>query len=250
MTPGKSPTAKALAGHARTRLRSMADPEAARGFRSFFKPDDEVALLGVKTGPVRALARELYQRVAPTWQVAEAVAFADLMVRDRYFETKALGLTLLSRYRDAYPRSLLARARKWLADGHLSNWAAVDTVAPLVLTPLIARYPPLEPRLLRWGRARSQWLRRAAVVAFVPLARKGERLDQSYGLVAGLLGDREDLMHKACGWLLREAGKTDMPRLERVLRRHGPAMPRTTVRYAIERFPPRRRKQLLEATRG
>jgi 3-methyladenine DNA glycosylase AlkD len=228
----------------------MADPESARGFRTYFKKDDEVALLGVKTTPVRDLARELYQRVAPTWHVADAVAFADLMVRDRYLEAKGLGLTVLSRYRAAYPRSLLATARKWLADGHLCNWAAVDSVAPMVLTPLVVRYPQLEPRLIRWGRARSQWLRRAAVVTFVPLVRKGERLDQAYALVAGLLADPEDLMHKACGWLLREAGKTDMSRLERFLRQHGPAIPRTTVRYAIERFPEPRRRRLLRETKA
>ncbi len=250
MAPGRSPTALALARQARTRLRSMADPESAHGFRTYFKKDDDVALLGVKTTPVRTLARELYQRVAPTWQVADAVAFADLMVRDRYLEAKGLGLTVLNRYRAVYPRSLLATARKWLADGHLCNWAAVDALAPLVLTPLVVRYPQLEPRLIRWGGARNQWLRRAAVVTFVPLARHGERLDQAYALVAGLLSDREDLMHKACGWLLREAGKTDMPRLERFLLRHGPALPRTTVRYAIERYPERRRKQLLAETRG
>ncbi len=249
MAAGKSPTAAALARQARTRLRSMADPESARGSRTYFKQDDDVALLGVKTTPVRALARELYQRVAPTWQVADAVAFADLMVRDRYLEAKGLGLTVLSRYRAAYPTSLLATARKWLAEGHLSNWAAVDALAPMVLMPLVVRHPQLEPRLIGWGRARSPWLRRAAVVTFVPLARRGERLDQAYALVADLFSDREDLMHKACGWLLREVGKTDMPRLERFLLQHGPAIPRTTVRYAIERFPPRRRKQLLEATR-
>jgi 3-methyladenine DNA glycosylase AlkD len=74
-------------------------------------------------------------------------------------------------------------------------------------------------------------------------------LDEAYGLVASLLGDAEDLMHKACGWLLREAGKTDMARLERFLLSHGSAVPRTTVRYAIERFPETRRRELLVRTR-
>ena len=68
--------------------------------------------------------------------------------------------------------------------------------------------------------------------------------------VLALAGDGEDLMHKACGWLLREAGKTDPARLEAFLRRHGPALPRTTVRYAIERFDPQRRARLLAETRG
>jgi 3-methyladenine DNA glycosylase AlkD len=247
---GECPKPKDLAKEASARLRAMADPESARGFRTFFKQDDEVTLLGVKTAPVRTLARELYKRVAAGWQVDDAVAFADLMARNHYLEAKFLGLTVLGRYRHSYPRSLLAQARKWLAEGHLSNWAAVDALAPLVLTPLLVRHPRLEPRLLGWARARSQWLRRAAVVTLVPLARRGERLDQAYALVASLFPDGEDLMHKACGWLLREAGKTDMPRLERFLLRHGPAIPRTTVRYAIERFAPRRRKRLLVQTRG
>jgi 3-methyladenine DNA glycosylase AlkD len=64
------------------------------------------------------------------------------------------------------------------------------------------------------------------------------------------LGDPEDLMHKASGWLLREAGKTDAERLEKFLLTHGPAIPRTTVRYSIERFPEGKRKELLVATRG
>ncbi len=59
----------------------------------------------------------------------------------------------------------------------------------------------------------------------------------------------EDLIHKAVGWMLREAGTTDMRRLERFLKVEGPKIPRTTVRYAIERFPKDQRKRLLEATR-
>jgi 3-methyladenine DNA glycosylase AlkD len=65
-----------------------------------------------------------------------------------------------------------------------------------------------------------------------------------------LFGDSEDLMHKAVGWMLREAGKKDMARLERFLTNEGPSIPRTTVRYAIERFPKEKRKALLEATRA
>ena len=74
-------------------------------------------------------------------------------------------------------------------------------------------------------------------------------MDEAYDVVASLLDDTEDLMHKACGWLLREAGKTDVKRLERFLLRQGPAVPRTSVRYAIERFPEAHRKRLLVATR-
>jgi 3-methyladenine DNA glycosylase AlkD len=71
-----------------------------------------------------------------------------------------------------------------------------------------------------------------------------------YELALRLHADREDLIEKAVGWALREAGKTDMPRLERYLRANGPSLPRTTVRYALERFDDAKRRALIEATRG
>ena len=85
------------------------------------------------------------------------------------------------------------------------------------------------------------WVRRASVVGLIPRARRGESLDLVYDIAGRLHGDQEDLIQKAVGWTLREAGKTDLPRLERYLRANGAAIPRTTLRYAIERFPSRRR---------
>ena len=90
-------------------------------------------------------------------------------------------------------------------------------------------------------------MRRAAAVALL-LIRQGRALDLVYASRA-LHADQEDLIQKAVGWALREAGKTDMPRLERYLRANGAAIPRTTLRYAIERFPPRQRHALLIGTR-
>jgi 3-methyladenine DNA glycosylase AlkD len=81
------------------------------------------------------------------------------------------------------------------------------------------------------------WVRRASAVALIPSFRRGLALDVAYDLAKTLHPDREDLIHKAVGWMLREAGKLDPARLERYLRAEGPAIPRTTVRYAIERFP-------------
>jgi len=73
--------------------------------------------------------------------------------------------------------------------------------------------------------------------------------DAAYEVATELLGDKEDLIHKAVGWLLREAGKVDRDRLEAYLLDKGPRLPRTTLRYAIEKFPKEDRKRLLEATR-
>jgi 3-methyladenine DNA glycosylase AlkD len=115
---------------------------------------------------------------------------------------------------------------------------------------LLLKHPELGARLRTWARDRNLWVRRASIVSLIPLARRGESLDLIYEIAQRLHRDHEDLIQKAVGWTLREAGKRDMARLERYLRANGPSIPRTTVRYAIERFPPARRAALLRGTRN
>jgi len=100
-----------------------------------------------------------------------------------------------------------------------------------------------------WARDRNMWVRRAAAVALIPSVRQGLARDLAYEIAQRLHADEEDLIQKAVGWLLPEARKIDRPRLECYLRAQGAAIPRTTVRYAIERFPERKRRELLEVTR-
>jgi 3-methyladenine DNA glycosylase AlkD len=138
--------------------------------------------------------------------------------------------------------------RRWL-ERCCGNWALVDNLAPSVLSPLVEEYPGIIPEVVAWTGSSNLWLRRGAVVAFVPLARHGTHLDTAYEIASRLLDDREDLMHKAVGWLLREAGRTDRRRLVHFLRESGPRIPRTALRHAIEHFPPAERQRLLEDTR-
>jgi 3-methyladenine DNA glycosylase AlkD len=243
-------TVKRLASQIRSRLRAAGNEQAISTGLTFFKPDDAVQLYGVKSTGVRSIEKEAYREVRGQWTVADAIALCELLAQDAHHESKMVGVLLLGRYKRTFPKGLFTRVRGWITAGHYPNWAAVDGLAPTLVTPLIVSYPDLIPRLGRWAAARNLWLRRAAVVTFVPLARRGEQLGPAYALVESLIADEHDLMHKACGWLLREAGKTDMRRLERFLLHHGPDMSRTTVRYAIERFPEPQRKSLLAKTRG
>jgi 3-methyladenine DNA glycosylase AlkD len=118
-----------------------------------------------------------------------------------------------------------------------------------VLTPLVGRTPHLLDEMKNWTESECMWIRRAAAVSLIPLARKGEHLDTAYAVAAALMDDREDLMHKAVGWLLRECAKTDAGRLEAFLRAQGARIPRTALRYAIERVPAARRRQILRETK-
>jgi len=125
---------------------------------------------------------------------------------------------------------------------HVNSWGLVDCSAPgIVGVYLEERRRSILDKL---ATSKSLWERRIAIVATQWLIRRGE-FDDTLRIVKRLLDDREDLIHKACGWMLREVGKRDQPRLEGFLRQHLTQLPRTTLRYAIERFPAPLRKAYL-----
>ena len=142
---------------------------------------------------------------------------------------------------DAGSREAIHRA--FLADrARVNNWNLVDSSAPYILGAHLRDRPR---RLLdSLAASSSLWDRRIAVLASAAFIRDGDP-STTLRLVARLLADREDLMHKACGWMLREVGKRDLAVLEGFLRRHHAHMPRTMLRYAIERLPEMRRKAWL-----
>jgi 3-methyladenine DNA glycosylase AlkD len=232
------------------RLRALADPGIAASATRFFKPGDAISLYGVKTAAVRRVAGEIFRDVRSSWLVHHAITLCEILVPHRRHEAKLVGMLVVGRFRATLPRTLLGTARRWIRTGHLANWAAIDALCAEITAPLVGRHPDLAQRVVTWSRARDRWIRRAAAVTFVPHARHGAHLDHAYAVADRLMREREDLVQKACGWLLKEAGTTDVERLVGYLKRHGSALPRTTLRYAIERFPPSRRRHLLHATRS
>jgi len=248
-TSPAAPTPAALLTRTRRDLAALADPARAASTLRYFKKSEPIVLYGLSVPATRALARGYLQDMRGAWSVEEATRFAVLAVAEREMETKFVGLFVLARFHRGFPRALAATIRRWLAAGQLNNWALVDTLSSEVLTPLLERHPDLLPSVTRWSASKNLWLRRAAIVPLASLARRGRFLDEAYAVATTLLGDDEDLIHKATGWILREAGKTDTPRLVAYLRRHGSRMSRTTLRYAIERLPAVQRRRLLEETR-
>jgi 3-methyladenine DNA glycosylase AlkD len=138
--------------------------------------------------------------------------------------------------------------RKQVFDLYLANircvdsWGLVDCSAPGVIGAYLAdRNRSILDKL---AKSKRLWERRIAIVATQWLIRQGE-FDDTLRIAEQLLGDREDLIHKACGWMLRGVGKRDGVRLEAFLRKYLDRLPRTTLRYAIERFPEPLRKAYL-----
>ncbi len=244
--PGPVLSPEILAQQALAELRKISDPRRAQGAQRYFK--NEVRVMGAETEDLRVLAKTLTGRVKGRWTFAQATSLCEILLNNPYLEAKSAGVLILGRFvPDAHPVFFL-KMRNWLESGLLDNWASTDTLCGEVLSPFVARFPELRYQFKTWTESQSLWVQRAAAVVLVPFARRGQWLDLAYDVVERLLPSREDLIHKAAGWLLREAGKTNMGRLEKYLRSLGPKIPRTTVRYAVEKFDAKKRKAILAAT--
>jgi 3-methyladenine DNA glycosylase AlkD len=246
---GEKLTPVRAAREAKRALARMARPAGDFDSSRYFRGPGDLGFYNVGTAAMRELARSIHAQHKGEWSIDDAMAFAGALIEDRYLEAKSVGIEVVARYRGDFTPRLLAAWRRWLADNHSANWATTDAMCGVLIGPLLLRHPELGVRMRVWARDCNMWVRRASIVGLIQRARRGESLDLVYEIARRLHKDQEDLIQKAVGWALREAGKTDMVRLERYLRANGSAIPRTTLRYAIERFPPAQRKAILLDTR-
>ncbi|HEY8174953.1 MAG TPA: DNA alkylation repair protein [Gemmatimonadaceae bacterium] len=227
------------------RMRELADPRRAVISQRFFKSGAGQygagdKFLGLTVPQIRALSREI--GVLPLPEI-EKLLESDL------HEARLLALILLtSAYRrgDAKVRERIYRLYLRRTD-RINNWDLVDLSAPNIVGAHLLDRSRAPLRTL--ARSKSLWERRIAVVATQHLIQQ-RQFDDTLELAELLLGDEEDLMHKAVGWMLREVGKRDERTLVSFLDKHAGAMPRTALRYAIERLSPAQRRRYMETPRS
>lgn len=229
-------------------LHTFADPKRAEGERRYFK--ETINNLGISSTNMRAIEKKLYASYKKQWNVDQAIEFADVLLNKRIFETTQLALLFLDRFSSKMGESELIKFEEWLNADLCDNWAATDTLCPHVVGSILDNHPELVKRVRAWADSDNRWVRRSSAVSFIILLRRGKFLDDAYDIAQVLMQDKnDDLVQKANGWMLREAGNVDPDRLEKFLIQHGPNIPRTTVRYAIEKFPKEKRKELLIITK-
>jgi 3-methyladenine DNA glycosylase AlkD len=238
----------AVANTVMERLKKSADTDRALQVQRYFR--ETVRSFGVGAPEIHALAREMHEATRRQWTISDAISLCDLLFPRPELEAKSVAALILLRHQKQFPLSLFHKARGWLKKNFLDNWASVDILCPRLLSALLFRYPRLHAEIREWAGDSNRWVRRASIVAYLKLVKREEYLDAAYAMAARHFASDDDLVQKAAGWLLREAGKRDMGRLEKFLLANGPALPRTTLRYAIERFPENKRRQLLLRTRA
>jgi 3-methyladenine DNA glycosylase AlkD len=224
----------------RREMRELADPQVAAFLPRFFQTGpgqygEGDRFLGIRVPELRRLARRY--RSLPREEVGE-------LLRSPWHEERLLALVLLvEQYRRGSEAERQAIYTIYLAHTrYINNWDLVDASAEHILGAHLdsEHFTVLE----EMAHSESVWERRMAILSSFHWIKQGV-FRPTLRLATVLLDDAHDLIHKAVGWMLREVGKRDMEREEEFLRERYRIMPRTMLRYAIERFPERRRQQYL-----
>ena len=228
------------ANRIRTILRKYADADIAEHSRRFFKSGrGEYAegdrFLGIRVPVLRSLVRQ--NRDLP-------FKSATALLSSRYHEERLLALLwLVDRYRRSDQEEQAAIYRFYLdSTRYINNWDLVDSSADRIVGAWLenrAKQP-----IYDLAGSGDLWRRRIAIISTFWLIRRN-RYSVTLRVSRMLLNDTEDLIHKATGWMLREIGKRDIRVETEFLAAHYKKMPRTMLRYAIEKFPARERKRYL-----
>lgn len=204
-----------------------------------------------KTAPGQYGAHDVFRgiRGSVIWKMVSRyrdtpIAEVQKLIKSRYHEDRGLALLLLCRIfstSDAETRKQIfnfyLRSTK-----HINNWDLVDSSAPHIVGAYL--YENNWRPLLELSRSSNLWRRRISILATFHFIRNDD-FEPALAVAARLINDPEDLIHKAVGWMLREVGKRDPQAERKFLRKHYKKMPRTMLRYAIERFPETERQRYL-----
>ena len=238
-------TGDGVVGEIRKEMERLADPGKAVVLSEVFQDGGwrvwgRDRFLGIVVPKLRRLASG-YSRISED-------VIGELLESQFHEERLFALLCLVTNYanaddavRDRIYEMYLARTQR------INNWDLVDLSAPNI----VGKHLEARPRdvLYRLAGSESLWERRIAIIATLHFIRLNDLAD-TIEISRLLLSDKEELIHKAAGWMLREAGKRDTGVLEAFLKKHASTMPRTMLRYAIEKLSPDERKSWMSRKRN
>ena len=227
-----------------TELKLLASPKKAFEMQRFFKTGvgeygHGDIFLGVTVPQTRIIARAYSD-----------LSFTEIekLTKSDFHEARLCGLVILcNQFKKSKEPTQQKKAFDFYIDqlhkDRINNWDLVDVSAPTIGQYLVTAKNPM-PLLKKLSKSESLWERRVSMIFTFAFLRAGE-LEPTYEMAERLLNDEHDLIHKAVGWMLREMGKRDPLLLRSFLRQYASQMPRTTLRYSIEKLPERERKKWL-----
>ena len=217
----------------RRELKDNADLRTKATGQSFFK--EKVQLHGVKSATVAKIAKRSFLDIKELDKDA-VFDLCELLWQSGYMEESFVACQWAYSLRDRFKPTDFRILARWVKE-YVSNWAACDTLCNHTVAAFIEMYPRYLAELKKWTRSKNRWVRRASAVTLIVPARNGLFLSDIFEIADLLLVDEDDLVQKGYGWMLKAASESQRKEVFDYVMRNKDRMPRTALRYAIEKMP-------------
>jgi 3-methyladenine DNA glycosylase AlkD len=217
----------------RKELKENVDARTKNSCHRFFK--EHVICYGVKTAIVGTIAQRYFELLKQSTK-QEIFSLCDQLLESDYCEEAYIAFTWAYRLENEYEPSDFRIFEDWITK-YVNNWAKCDTLCNHAVGVFIEKYPQYIANLKVWAQSDNRWLKRASAVTLILPARKGKFLNEIFEIADSLLRDDDDLVQKGYGWMLKEASKLHPKEVFDYVMSNQQEMPRTALRYAIEKLP-------------
>lgn len=217
----------------REELRESSSEEFKVSGRRFFK--EEVRLYGVRTPVVNSMAKK-HMRAIESLPKTELFSLCEELWRSGMMEECFIACNWVYANRDRYDAGDFSVMERWVG-AYVDNWATCDTFCNHSVGFMVESYPSLIDRLKVWTGSTNRWVRRASAVSLIVPAKKGLFKDEVFRIADILMMDEDDMVRKGYGWLLKVTCEKHQDEVFDYVMMHRDVMPRTSLRYAIEKMP-------------
>lgn len=217
----------------RNELAAKADPVWKAGAERYFK--EPVKFYGLSNSIARKIGSEYYKQ-AKGLTKDEILALCGELMQSGFMEETIIACDWSNRLHRKFEPGDFATFERWISQ-YVNNWAACDTLCTHTVAEFIVKYPEYLAELKRFTQSENRWMRRAAAVTLIIPAARGKFLDDVFEIATLLLHDPDDLVRKGYGWMLKAAAESHRQEVFEFVLRHKATMPRTALRYAIEKMP-------------
>lgn len=225
----------------RRELTSHGNENNRQSEKRFFK--EEIKSYGLKKPTIDKIAKIKFREIeSPTR--AHIFELCEQLWQSGYMEEALIACKWSYFMRKQFLPEDFYIFENWIAR-YISNWATCDTFCNHTVGAFLTMYPEKAGELRRWAKSENRWLRRAAAVSFIVPARKGKFLDEVFEIATILLQDQDDLVRKGYGWMLKVTSQQHPDEVFAFIIQRKHIMPRTALRYAIEKMAPDKKKEAM-----
>jgi 3-methyladenine DNA glycosylase AlkD len=226
----------------RKELKQNSDPQARESGQKFFK--EGVQLFGVKTATAHKISKAHFQKIKDRPK-DEIYDLCEELWQSGYLEESFVACNWSYYIRNQYETADFQIFEKWV-EKYVTNWASCDTLCNHTVGSFLDMYPEFVENLKSWAGSDNRWMRRGAAVSLIIPARNGRFHKQCLEIAGLLLEDKDDLVQKGYGWMLKVVSEADQSLVYDFVMKNKATMPRTALRYAIEKMPDVLRKKAME----